>query len=317
MKILMTGGAGFIGSNFVHWLLGHDDEVELVDLDALTYAGQMANLDGVDGARHQFVHGNIMDSDAVDAAVKGCELIINFAAESHVDRSISDPMAFVKTNVTGTGVLLDAARRHDLPFVQIGTDEVYGSISGAAATESSPLNPSSAYSASKAGADLLALSYHHTYGMDVRVTRCTNNYGPRQHPEKLIPRFVTLALAGKDLPLYGDGKAERDWLHVDDHCAGIWKVATDGKPGQVYNISADHGRTNIEVAHLILDTLGTPHSLLKHVQDRLGHDRRYSLDSSKLRAMGWQPTHSFDEGLPATVRWYADNPDWWKETGAR
>lgn len=312
MRLLATGGAGFIGSNFLHWLLARERDVQVVDLDKLTYAGNPANLEGLDPRRHTFIKGDICSKQDVAKAVEGCDAILNFAAESHVDRSIQEPEAFLRTDVLGTHVLLEAARKHDLPHLQVSTDEVYGSIGHGSFQEQDLLEPSSPYSASKAGADLLCLAYRKTYGLDVRITRSTNNFGPRQHPEKLIPTLILRALRDIPLPLYGDGKNVRDWLYVEDNCEALWLVFQKGEPGGIYNVGAGQERQNLEVARLVLEELGKPERLITFVEDRPGHDRRYSVDAAKVRALGWEPRHAFEPALAATVRWYKEHEAWWR-----
>jgi dTDP-glucose 4,6-dehydratase len=309
MRVLVTGGAGFIGSAFARRLATRGDAV--VVLDKLTYAGNRANLEGVE---HEFHHGDIADADAVAAAAAGCDAIVNFAAETHVDRSILGPAEFILTDVLGTQVLLDHARRHGLRHVQVSTDEVYGDIPfGAPASgEDAPIRASSPYSASKAGGDLQVLAYVRTYGADALVTRGANTYGARQYPEKFLPLFITNALEGVQLPVYGDGRQRREWLQVDDHCAAIEIALRGGAAGEVYNIGGQE-RENMEVVRRILDLTGASPDLVRHVEDRPGHDRRYAVDSSKLRALGWTPQHSFDAaGLAATVEWYRASRDWWE-----
>jgi dTDP-glucose 4,6-dehydratase len=316
VKILVTGGAGFIGSNFIRHLLAHHTADEVVNLDALTYAGNLETLaDIADDPRYRFVHGDIADAGIVREVMQGVAAVVNFAAESHVDRSIEEPETFLHTNVTGTLVLLQAAQRAGVQrFIQVSTDEVYGSLGESGRfNESSPLRPSSPYAASKAAADLLALSFWSTYGVPVVVTRCSNNFGPYQFPEKVIPLFVTNALADQPLPLYGDGMNVRDWIYVEDHCRAIDVVLRAGRPGEVYNIGASTERTNRELTELILGVLGKPLSLIRYVSDRPGHDRRYALDATKMRVeFDWQPLHGFDEALRRTVLWYRDNPTWWQ-----
>ncbi len=318
MRILVTGGAGFIGSNFIKYLL-EKYPYQLINLDKLTYAGNLENLDDVkDDPRYTFIHGDIADEQRVEDVFKANQItsVVNFAAESHVDRSIADAGAFIRTNVEGTRVLLDAARRHGVQkFIQVSTDEVYGSLGETGFfTEESPLNPSSPYSVSKAAADLLALAYHRTYGLPAVITRCSNNYGPYQFPEKLIPLMITNALEDQPLPVYGDGQNVRDWLHVADHCTALDLVLHRGRPGQVYNIGGHNERKNIEIVRLILRELGKPESLITFVADRPGHDRRYAIDAAKLRReLGWRPQHTFEEGLRETVRWYLENQEWWRK----
>ena len=313
-KYLITGGAGFIGSNFVRWVLDHEAESTVTNLDAMTYAGvpaTVAELDELPG--HTFVKGDIRDSDLVEEIVPGHDVIVHFAAESHVDRSIAGPTVFLETNVVGTGVLLDAARRHQVPrFMHVSTDEVYGSVAEGFASESAPLDPSSPYSSSKAGSDLLALSYTATFGYDVVVSRCTNNYGPYQFPEKVVPLFVTNLLEGKPVPLYGDGSNERDWLHVDDHNAALHLLVDEGVGGEIYNIGAGEQLSNLSLTHRILEAVGADESMIEYVPDRLGHDLRYAVDSSKLRSLGWQPQHDFSERLEETIEWYRAREDWWR-----
>jgi dTDP-glucose 4,6-dehydratase len=319
MRILVTGGAGFIGSAFVNGVVGNRYPelagAEVVVLDALTYAGNLENLAEVlDHPRFRFAHGDITSAGAVREAIEGADLVVHFAAESHVDRSIAGSAEFVRTNVLGTQVLLqcalDAGTR---TFVHISTDEVYGSIATGSFTEDDQLSPNSPYAASKAGSDLLALSYHRTHGMDVRVTRCSNNYGPRQFPEKVIPLFVTNLADRLPVPLYGSGDNVREWLHVDDHCAAIALVAASGRPGEVYNIGGGTELRNEALTARLLEIMGLDWSMVRHVVDRKGHDLRYSVDSSKIRdELGFVPRVPFDEGLEETVSWYLDNPNWWK-----
>jgi len=307
-KIIVTGGAGFIGCNFVRHMLGAHPELEIVNLDKLTYAGSLDNLqDVLEHPRHRFVQGDIGDGATVRRLLPGVDAIVNFAAESHVDRSIEHPSAFVETNVLGTQVLLEAAKEGGVKrFLQISTDEVYGSLgSEGYFTEATPLAPNSPYSASKASADLMVRAYHETYGLPTLITRCSNNYGPYQNPEKLIPHFITRALRGEPLPVYGDGENVRDWLHVEDHCRAVDAVLYAGRVGEVYNVGGDNEWRNIDITRLILEILDKPESLITYVQDRLGHDRRYAIDAAKIRAeLGWSPKHSFEEGLRATVAWY-------------
>jgi len=312
-RYLVTGGAGFIGSNFVRYVLEHEPDAEVVNLDALTYAGVRATVDELDVSdRHTFVQGDIRDGDLVERLVPGSDVVVNFAAESHVDRSIEGPSVFLETNVVGTGVLIDAARRHGIArFVQVSTDEVYGSIAEGFAPEDAGLHPSSPYSASKAASDLLVRSYGVTFGYDAIVTRCTNNYGPYQFPEKVIPLFVTNLLGGRKVPLYGDGRNERDWLYVEDHCSAIHLLVDEGVPGEIYNIGANAQLPNIELTRRILDALGMDESMIEPVADRAGHDRRYAVDSSKIRALGWRPAHPFEDRILGTIEWYRTREDWW------
>ncbi|MEV0691993.1 dTDP-glucose 4,6-dehydratase [Streptomyces sp. NPDC050388] len=315
MNLLVTGAAGFIGSRYVRTLLAADapEAPRITVLDALTYAGTLDNLE-LDHPRLEFVHGDIRDADLVDKLTAEADQVVHFAAESHVDRSILTASDFVLTNVVGTQVLLDAALRHGVDtFVHVSTDEVYGSIASGSATEEYPLEPSSPYSASKASSDLLALAYHRTHGLDVRVTRCSNNYGPHQFPEKVIPLFVTNLLDGGKVPLYGEGLNVRDWLYVDDHCAGIDLVRTGGRAGEVYNIGGGTELTNRDLTGLLLEACGAGWERVEHVEDRKGHDLRYSVDWSKARdELGYRPRHDFTTGLAETVAWYRDNRDWWE-----
>ncbi|MFI6906802.1 dTDP-glucose 4,6-dehydratase [Nonomuraea sp. NPDC050394] len=309
MKILITGGAGFIGSAYARMCV--DDRAEITVLDKLTYAGDRRNLDEV---RHTFVHGDICDGALLDEVVPGHDLVVNFAAESHVDRSIDGAAEFVRTNVLGTQTLLDACHRAGTrKVVQVSTDEVYGSVDIGSWTEDAPLQPRSPYAAAKAGGDLIARAYAITHGLDVSITRCGNNYGPRQYPEKLIPLFVTNLLKGKKVPLYGDGGNVRDWVHVSDHCAGIRLVAEKGEPGEVYHIAGTAELTNVELTGRLLDACGKDWDMVEYVSDRKGHDRRYSLDDAKLRALGYRPEVAFDLGLKDTVRWYAEHGDRWND----
>jgi dTDP-glucose 4,6-dehydratase len=313
--LLVTGGCGFIGSNFIRRVLASRPDVSIVNLDALTYAGNPANLaDLAHHPRYRFLHGDICDRAAVREAFRlGARSIVHFAAESHVDRSIHDSGPFVRTNVLGTQSLLDAAREHEVEkFVHVSTDEVYGSLGESGAfTEQSPIAPSSPYSASKAASDFLALSFAHTHGLPVVVTRCSNNYGPYQHPEKLIPLFIKNLLADQPVPVYGDGKQVRDWLHVSDHCSALEAVWERGRPGEVYNIGGRCERANIDLTHQLLRLLGKPASLIRHVADRPGHDRRYAIDCAKIeRELGWRPVVKLEQGLADTVAWYRANQRW-------
>lgn len=318
MNLLVTGGAGFIGSNFVRYMLNKYPEYKIVNYDLLTYAGNLENLKDIqENPQYVFIKGDIRNYQLVDYIVKShhIDVIVNFAAESHVDRSISDPNIFVKTNVLGTQVLLDVAKANNIQkYVQISTDEVYGSLGDTGYfTEETPLAPNSPYSASKASADLLVRAYHKTYGLNVNITRCSNNYGPYHFPEKLIPLIITNALEGKELPIYGDGQHIRDWLYVKDHCAAIDLVIHKGKPGEVYNIGGHNERTNNEIVHLIVEKLGVSKSLIKYVSDRPGHDRRYAIDPAKIMIeLGWKPQYTFDKGIEETIQWYINNKDWWK-----
>ncbi|MEA3215493.1 MAG: dTDP-glucose 4,6-dehydratase [Acidimicrobiia bacterium] len=318
MKLFVTGAAGFIGSNHVRWLLRSTDD-EVVAFDALTYAGNPDNLRGLeDDWRFVFVKGDIRDRDAVRAAMAGCDGVIHFAAESHVDRSIIDPDAFVLTNCQGTNVVCDTARQLGVErLLHISTDEVYGSVEEGSSREDDALVPRSPYSASKAGSDLIALSYVTTYGLPVLVTRASNNYGPYQFPEKVIPLFVTNLLDGHKVPLYGDGLNVRDWLFVEDHCTGIDAVFRRGTVGEVYNIGGGNEAPNRELTDRLLRLCGRDENYIEYVADRLGHDRRYSVDCSKVRELGWKPAMAFEDGLAATVRWYQENRWWWEPLKAR
>jgi dTDP-glucose 4,6-dehydratase len=315
-KILVTGGAGFIGSNFVRMVLSEHPDYLIVNLDKLTYAGNLENLAGfLEHPNHKFIKGDICDGQLVGKIIDQYQLdtIINFAAESHVDRSITEPKVFIETNVTGTLTLLEIARDKKLErFIQISTDEVYGALgSQGKFTEQTPLAPNSPYSSSKAAADLLVKAFGHTWGVRYNITRCSNNYGPYQFPEKLIPLMINNALNNKELPVYGDGLYVRDWLYVYDHCTAIWQVLTKAPPGEVYNIGGCNEKTNMEVVGLILNRLGKPKSLVRHVTDRPGHDRRYAIDAGRIIAeLGWQPSVSFEEGINKTIDWYLQNKDW-------
>ena len=324
MRILVTGGAGFIGSNFVRKVLTDSypglEGAEVVVLDALTYSGNLANLAAVaDSPRYSFVKGDIRDAALLDTLYPGLDAVVHFAAESHVDRSVRDASIFVETNVVGTQRLLDAALRHDLPrFVHVSTDEVYGSINEGSWPENWPLEPNSPYSASKAGSDLLVRAYHRTHGLNVSITRCSNNYGPFHFPEKVIPLFVTNLIDDKHVPLYGEGNNVRDWLHVDDHCRGIAMVLTGGRAGEVYNIGGGTELTNKELTEMLLEATGKDWSYVDRVADRLGHDLRYSVDISKIRSeLGYEPQVPFAQGLADVVQWYRDNRDWWEPLKAR
>ncbi len=318
MTLLITGGAGFIGSNFVQYLLRHHPTYRVVNLDKLTYAGNLENLDRAEGnPQYSFEHADICDREFVGSlfAKYSPDDVINFAAESHVDRSIIGASEFVRTNVVGTNVLLELAREFALKrFIQVSTDEVYGSLGpDGAFTETSPLHPNSPYAASKASADMLALAYHHTHGLPVLVTRCSNNYGPYQFPEKLIPLMILNAMSDKPLPVYGDGGNVRDWLHVEDHCSAIDAVLHKGENGEVYNIGGNAEERNIDVVKKILHHLGKPESLISFVKDRPGHDRRYAIDAGKIRKeLGWAPRHDFEAGIVETLRWYREHEPWWR-----
>lgn len=317
MKLLITGGSGFIGSNFVIYILKRHPEYKIINVDALTYAGNLENLiDIQDNPNYRFVKADIADAQAMGQLFsEGIDIVVNFAAESHVDRSILEPEIFVKTNVLGTQVLLDAAKKHRITkFVQVSTDEVYGSLGETGLfSETTPLAPNSPYSASKAGGDLLVRAYHETFGLPVNITRCSNNYGPYQFPEKLIPLMIANALNDKQLPIYGDGLNVRDWLYVEDHCSAIDLVIHKGRDGEVYNIGGNNERTNIHIVRTILEHLGKPDSLIKYVEDRLGHDRRYGIDATKITTeLGWKPKHTFETGIKETIDWYLNNRTWWE-----
>ena len=317
-NILVTGGAGFIGSNFVRYMLNKYKDYKIVNLDLLTYAGNIESLNDIkDNPNYLFVKGDIADNKLVDKIVSEnkTDVIINFAAESHVDRSITNPDIFVKTNVLGTQNLLEVAKKYKLKkFFQISTDEVYGSLGKTGFfTEKTPLSPNSPYSASKASADLLVMAYHHTFGLPVNITRCSNNYGPYQFPEKLIPLFITNALADKQVPLYGDGLNIRDWLFVEDHCSAIDTVLHKGKDGEIYNVGGNNEKTNKYITDTILKYLGKDNSLIKYVADRLGHDRRYAIDATKIKEeLGWQPQYKFEQAIEKTIQWYLNNKQWWQ-----
>lgn len=320
MRILVTGGAGFIGSHFVRLLLNRDDAEKVVNLDALRYSGNLNNLRDVSShARYRFVQGDICDAQTVESLIKEhrIDTITNFAAETHVDRSIDEPAGFVRTDVIGTSVLLEAARTAGVRrYLQVSTDEVYGDIPMGRSQESDPVVPRSPYAASKAGADLLVGSYFATYAMPILITRGSNTFGPNQYPEKFIPLFVTNALEDQPLPLYGDGLQQRDWIYVEDHCAGIAHVLDHGTPGEIYNIGGGSERTNIEVAQAILAILGKSPALIRHITDRAGHDRRYALNCRKIQDLGWQCRATFEDALKRTVFWYRDNPQWWEKIKA-
>jgi dTDP-glucose 4,6-dehydratase len=316
MRILVTGGAGFIGSNFIRHLVGSHPDYEIINLDLLTYAGNLNNLRGIDkGENYTFIRGDICDRKLIRGTLDRFDpdAIIHFAAESHVDRSIADASVFVRTNILGTHALLEGARLHDIPgFIHISTDEVYGSAAEGSFRESDALTPSSPYSASKAGSDLLALSYHTTYALPVIITRCTNNFGPYQHPEKLIPLFITNLIEGKKVPLYGSGRNIRDWIHVEDHCRALEFLLQQGNPGEIYNIGGGNEKTNLEITEMLLRLLERDSSMIEFVPDRPGHDFRYSLDCSKIHSTGWRPRHTFESALRDTVSWYVENEWWWR-----
>jgi len=321
MKILVTGGCGFIGSNFVHYLLETYPDYSVINVDKLTYAGNLENLSHLSHSpRYHFHRGDIAEASEMEGLIaEGVDAIVNFAAESHVDRSIEDPTAFMKTNVFGTFVLLEALRKsfskQPIPFLHVSTDEVYGSLGDTGAfTEETTLAPNSPYAASKTAADMMVRAYFHTYGLPVIITRCSNNYGPYQFPEKLIPLMISNAMEDKELPMYGDGLNVRDWIYVEDHCRALDTVLHRGRKGEVYNIGGRSERTNLSVAQAILDHLGKPHSLLRFVTDRPGHDRRYAMDFSKIeRELGWRPLVPFEEGIQRTIAWYQSNPQWWQK----
>ncbi|MEB3328528.1 MAG: dTDP-glucose 4,6-dehydratase [Candidatus Sericytochromatia bacterium] len=321
MRILVTGGAGFIGSNFTRLVLDERPDDAVTVLDALTYAGNYETLRPLEAhPRFRFVHGDIRDAGLVDGLAATHDAIIHLAAESHVDRSISDPGVFVRTNVEGTVVLLEAAHRHGhARYVQVSTDEVYGSLGPTGAfTEQTPVAPNSPYAASKAAADMMVRAWHETFGLPAMITRCSNNYGPYHFPEKLIPLFITNAMQDEPLPVYGDGLYVRDWLHVTDHCRAIARVLDAGRPGEIYNVGGHNEHTNLAITGMILRALGRPASLVRHVQDRPGHDRRYAIDASKLtHELGWQPRHDFETGLAETIAWYQANRAWWEPLRAR
>ena len=320
-NIIVTGGAGFIGSNFVHWVMDNQPDVHVTVLDALTYAGNRENLAGIPEERMTFVHGNICDAPLVDVLFEKADAVVHFAAESHNDNSIADPAPFVRTNVQGTFTLLEAARAHGTRFHHISTDEVYGDLAlddPARFTEETPYHPSSPYSSTKASSDMLVRAWHRTYGVAATISNCSNNYGPRQHIEKFIPRQITNILSGIRPKLYGDGKNVRDWIHTSDHSSAVWAVLTRGVPGQTYLVGADGERSNIDVLRSILACMGQPTDAFDWVRDRPGHDRRYAIDATKIRReLGWAPEHTdFASGLRDTIQWYADNRAWWEDVKA-
>lgn len=316
LKLLVTGGAGFIGSNFIRYILRNHPDRKVTNLDKLTYAGNLESLkDFENEPRYHFIKGDIANREQIfDVLSQQFDIIVNFAAESHVDRSILDPAPFIDTNIKGTQVLLEAAREYKVErFIQVSTDEVYGSLEQGEFTETSALKPNSPYSSSKAAADLLCRAYHRTYGLPVMITRCANNYGPFQFPEKLIPLVITNALENKEIPVYGDGLNVREWIHVEDHCQAIDSVIQQGKTGEIYHIGADDEKTNLELVEYILDIMQKPPSLIKFVADRPGHDRRYAIDATKIKSeIGWKPSKTFEEGMRETVRWYMENKSWWQ-----
>ncbi|MGO4788182.1 dTDP-glucose 4,6-dehydratase [Paenibacillus sp. 2KB_20] len=316
MKLLVTGGAGFIGSNFILYMIQQHPDYQIINMDALTYAGNLENLQSVQThPNYSFIQADIADKPAVDAIFQqSIDVVVNFAAESHVDRSILEPEIFVNTNVLGTQVLLDAAKKYGVTkFVQVSTDEVYGSLGDTGLfSETTPLAPNSPYSASKAGGDLLVRAYHETFGLPVNITRCSNNYGPYQFPEKLIPLIISRTLNDESLPVYGDGLNIRDWLYVEDHCSAIDLVIHQGKIGEVYNIGGNNERTNLHIVQTILRELGKPESLITYVADRPGHDRRYGIDPIKImNELDWKPKHNFETGIKETIQWYLSNKEWW------
>ena len=313
MRSLITGGAGFIGANFVRYMLNKYGQMELVVLDKLTYAGNLENLRDV-LKDIEFIEGDICDKNHVESAIKDCNYVFNFAAETHVDRSIVNAARFVRTDVLGTYTLLEASKKNNIDkYIQISTDEVYGSLKTGSFKETDALHPSNPYSVSKAGGDLLVLSYCITYGLSGIITRSSNNYGPYQHPEKLIPRFITNATMNLPLPLYGDGKNVRDWIYVGDNCRGIDCALTKGEPGEIYNIGGNNERTNLEISKIVLELLHKPLSLITFVSDRPGHDYRYSLDCTKITSLGWKPRVRFEEGILKTVNWYGEHKSWWSK----
>jgi len=315
MKILVTGGCGFIGSNFIRHMFKKYPAYKIVNLDSLTYCGNLDNLTDIENdARYAFIKGDICDKKIVEKIVKDCSVVINFAAESHVDRSISDASEFISTNIHGVYVLLEAAKRHNIKrFIQISTDEVYGSIAKGSFNETSPIRPNSPYSAAKAGGDHMAMAYYATFKTPVIITRSSNNFGPYQYPEKVIPLFITNLLENKKVPLYGDGMNVRDWLYVLDNCSAIDIVLHKGKIGEVYNIGGGFEIPNIELTKIILKSLGKTDKMIHYVDDRLGHDRRYSLDASKVRKLGWKPSKNFNTAIKETISWYKSNTTWWQK----
>ena len=314
MKILVTGGAGFIGSNFIRTVINKHPDVKVINYDKLTYAGSLESLKDIEkNKNYTFIKGDVCDAELVNKAAKGIDIIFNFAAESHVDRSIQDPFVFAKSNVLGTHTLLEAARKNNVKkFIQISTDETYGSIQKGSFKETDSLDPSSPYSASKASADLLCLSYQTTFNMPIIITRTTNNFGPYQYPEKVIPLFITNLMEGKKVPLYGDGMNIRDWIYVADNCEAIWFAAEKGKIGEIYNIGGGNELPNIKITKIILEEMGKDESWIQYVKDRPGHDRRYSLDCAKISKLGWKPKFKFENAIRDTITWYKENANWWK-----
>lgn len=315
MKLLVTGGAGFIGSHFIRYILSSYTDCHIVNLDKLTYAGNLENLADIEGdSRYRFIRGDIADPAAVEEAIRGAEAVVNFAAETHVDRSILTPDDFIRTDILGVHTLLEAVRSEGVQlFVHISTDEVYGSVESGSSKEDAPLDPSSPYSASKSGGDLLALAYYKTFGVPVIITRSSNNYGSHQYPEKIIPLFITNLLDGEKVPLYGDGQNVRDWLYVEDNCEAIETVMRKGSPGEVYNIGGGREMSNLDLTRTILGMMNMGEEWIRPVTDRPGHDRRYSVDCSKIKALGWSPRHDFEEGLLETIDWYRGNRFWWEK----
>lgn len=316
MKLLVTGGAGFIGSNFIHYMLKHYKKIDVINLDDLTYAGNLKNLQDIEGdSRYTFIKGNICDYELVSTIMEaGIDYVVNFAAETHVDRSIDNASNFIRTNVEGTYVLLEAVRKNPIKkYIQISTDEVYGALGKTGFfTETTHLAPNNPYSASKAAADMLVRSYYKTHNVPINITRCSNNYGPYQYPEKLIPKMIDNIYRGKLLPVYGDGLHIRDWIHVNDHCRAIDLVLQFGRVGEIYNVGGNNERTNISIIKKILQVLGKDESLIEYVTDRLGHDYRYAIDASKIiKELNWQPTYTFEVGLEETIKWYVNNLSWW------
>jgi dTDP-glucose 4,6-dehydratase len=317
MRLLITGGAGFIGSNYIHYILENYPDDKIINLDALTYAGNLENLRDIENnPNYKFVHGDIMDGVLINDLMKETDVVVHFAAESHVDRSILDSAAFVRTNVNGTLMLLDAAKNNgNVRFHHVSTDEVYGSLgpNDPAFNEQTNYDPRSPYSASKASSDHLVRAYHHTHGLPITISNCSNNYGPYQFPEKLIPLFVTNLIDDKKVPVYGTGENIRDWLHVKDHCIAIDKVVRDGKIGETYCIGGDAEKTNMEITNIILEAMGAGDNMIKYVEDRKGHDKRYAIDFAKIKnELGWEPSVTFEEGIIETINWYKENEDWWR-----